>query len=77
MFEIAIKKRRQCAQCILLQINPEGEDHVEEKDIPNALHLAGVRLPNYKVRDLVNDLKGENKIKSDGKVDKTVFKEVL
>ena len=48
---------------------------MHESEVKNALDLAGYKLPNHEVREILTTLKSENKI-PDGKVSKDLFKEV-
>lgn len=59
-----------------MQISPNGETSVNDSDLKNALDLAGYKLPNHKVRDLVRELKDQGKVGDDGRVSKEIFKEV-
>lgn len=58
------------------QITQGERDFVLAADVKNALDLAGYKLPNHQVRDLLADLKVAGKIGEDNRVNREVFKEV-
>ncbi len=60
-----------------LQISPNGETSIAQSEVKNALDLAGYKLPNHRVRELLGDLKAQGKLSADQNVPKEIFKEVV
>ena len=60
-----------------IQISPHGDDSINETDLKHALDLAGYKLPNHRVRELILELKSQSKIAEDQRVSKELFKEVI
>ena len=58
-----------------LQISPNGEASIKQSEVKQALDLAGYRLPNHRVREILAELKKGGKISGD-EISKEVFKEI-
>ena len=58
-----------------LQISPNGETAIKQSEVKQALDLAGYRLPNHRVRQILAELKKGGKISGD-EISKEVFKEI-
>ena len=60
------------------QIAPNGESSLGQQEVKDALAIAGYKLPNHKVRDLLVELKKSGKIGNteNDRVSKALFKEI-
>ena len=58
-----------------MQISPNGEASIKQSEVKQALDLAGYRLPNHRVREILAELKKGGKISGD-EISKEVFKEI-
>lgn len=58
------------------EISPNGETAIKQSEVKRALDLAGYRLPNHRVRELLADLKKRGQISGDQDISKEVFKEI-
>ena len=54
----------------------ENGDSIATSNVKNALDHVGIKLPMYKVRELLNDLKTQGKACDQKGVSKEVFREV-
>merc|ERR1712117_470296 len=57
------------------EISPNGETAIKQSEVKQALDLAGYRLPNHRVREILAELKKGGKISGD-EISKEVFKEI-
>lgn len=59
------------------QISTIDQPFIANNELKSALDLVGFKLPNHQVRELINGLKKEGKIKTEASsISKEVFKEV-
>ena len=49
---------------------------MDTNELKNAMDMAGYKLPNHVVRDLLAELKAQGKVGADARVSKDVVKEV-
>ena len=60
----------------LLKLCPNGENSIPQSDLKNAMDLAGYKLPNHQVREMLLELKGQSKLGDADQVSKELFREV-
>ena len=59
----------------ILQISENG-NFIATNNLKNALDHAGFKLPNWQVRELLNDLKDQGKYDENKGISKELFKQV-
>ena len=59
-----------------LQIDTDGSGYIEFIELRDALKTVGIDLPNYKVRDMIDEMKKADTNK-DNKLSLDEFKEVI
>ncbi|TRY80405.1 hypothetical protein TCAL_07747 [Tigriopus californicus] len=73
---MSILEFEECFEQSWEEIDPNGENSINDNDLKNALDLAGYKLPNHKVRDLIAEMKKQGRIGNDQKLSKDIFKEI-
>lgn len=61
---------------VWVEIASEGANWLDTAEVKKALDLAGYKLPNYQVRELLVDLKNKEKLDEQNGVSKQLFKEI-
>lgn len=61
---------------MLLQLDADGNGTIELDELGHALQTCGIKIPQYKVRMLVEDIARKDDKNKDGKIDMEEFRNV-
>ncbi|XP_040566376.1 fimbrin isoform X2 [Lepeophtheirus salmonis] len=66
----------ECFEHCWEEISADGKDSIKTTEVKDSLDLMGFKLPNHKVRDLLEDFQSQGKLKMNDPVSKDMFKEI-
>eukprot|EP00096_Caligus_rogercresseyi_P001931 TRINITY_DN1343_c0_g1_i1.p1 TRINITY_DN1343_c0_g1~~TRINITY_DN1343_c0_g1_i1.p1 ORF type:complete len:625 (+),score=143.30 TRINITY_DN1343_c0_g1_i1:96-1970(+) len=66
----------ECFELCWEEISADGKDSIQTNEVKDSLNLMGFKLPNHKVRDLLEEFQSQGKLKMSDPVSKDMFKEI-